>query len=100
MVDKTRSVSMTDLQRLDAEDKWVEVDDGAIIEGEHDDLYDPTCWSNDNLKVVEFSRLYQRMGRDQAVRIMAACQSILSNGGENVPVWRNGMPVLGTEVVR
>jgi Uma2 family endonuclease len=36
MVDKITSVSMADLQRLDAEDKWVEVDDGAIIEGEHD----------------------------------------------------------------
>lgn len=36
MVDKTRSVTMADLQRLDAEDKWVEVDDGAILEGEHD----------------------------------------------------------------
>lgn len=70
-----------------------------IIEGEHDDLYDPTCWSNDNLKVVEFSSLYHRMGRDQAVRIMAICQSILSNGGENVPVWRNGMSVLGTNEV-
>lgn len=37
MVDHIRTaVTLADLQRLDAEDKWVEVDDGTIIEGEND----------------------------------------------------------------
>ncbi len=37
MVDQIRTaVTLADLQRLDAEDKWVEVDDGAIIEDEND----------------------------------------------------------------
>jgi Uma2 family endonuclease len=36
MTDKIRtSVTLADLQRLDAEDKWVEVDDGEIIEVEN-----------------------------------------------------------------
>ncbi|MEO8397710.1 MAG: Uma2 family endonuclease [Chloroflexota bacterium] len=36
MTDKIRtSVTLADLQQLDAEDKWVEVDDGILIEGDH-----------------------------------------------------------------
>jgi Uma2 family endonuclease len=37
MTDKIRTIiTLADLQRLDADDKWVEVEDGAIIEDEHD----------------------------------------------------------------
>ena len=37
MTDKIRTaVTLADLQQLDAADKWVEVDDGLIIEDEHD----------------------------------------------------------------
>jgi Uma2 family endonuclease len=36
MVDKTRTaVTLADLQRLDAEDKWIEVENGIIIEDEN-----------------------------------------------------------------
>lgn len=36
MTDKIRTIiTLADLQQLDAEDKWVEVEDGAIIEDDH-----------------------------------------------------------------
>jgi len=37
MVEKVRTaITQADLQRLDAQDKWVEVEDGEIIESEND----------------------------------------------------------------